>query len=421
MDKKNRLCVSMLGGFSMTYEEKPISFGKRSQSRFLQLFQLLMLHQEGIAKDKLIEALYEWEDVSNKNNSLNTLIYRLRRQLVSAGLPEEEYVKVSKGICTWNGTMLLETDVQELEREYEASGKAASEEEEITHLTRVWELYRGELLPQLANESWVIVESVRLKRIYEDAVKRLGVLLKEHGEYQQMFRVYTAAAELYPFEEWQIGQVESLMQMERYEEALNLYRETVKKYSEELGLPPSQKMLDSFQVMREKLVKTEESFEQIKENLEEQEAEQGAYYCAYPSFVDTYRVLCRVTERSGQSAFLMSCTLNQINNSREKKNVQSVSEWLRYAICRSLRRGDLCTRYSKNKYLMLLMGMQQEDSQIIINRIRNVFSEKAGTAGYQLEFSLSSALDSGIAFKPVMIKGFSRKRADSSVMERKAK
>lgn len=421
MDKKNRLCVSMLGGFSMTYEEKPISFGKRSQSRFLQLFQLLMLHQEGIAKDKLIEALYEWEDVSNKNNSLNTLIYRLRRQLVSAGLPEEEYVKVSKGICTWNGTMLLETDVQEFEREYEASEKAASEEEEITHLTRVWELYRGELLPQLANESWVIVESVRLKRIYEDTVKRLGVLLKEHREYQQMFRVYTAAAELYPFEEWQIGQVESLMQMERYEEALNLYRETVKKYSEELGLPPSQKMLDSFQVMREKLVKTEESFEQIKENLEEQEAEQGAYYCAYPSFVDTYRVLCRVTERSGQSAFLMSCTLNQINNSREKKNVQSVSEWLRYAICRSLRRGDLCTRYSKNKYLMLLMGMQQEDSQIIINRIRNVFSEKAGTAGYQLEFSLSSALDSGIAFKPVMIKGFSRKRADSSVMESKAK
>ena len=94
MDKKNRLCVSMLGGFSMTYEEKPISFGKRSQSRFLQLFQQLILHQEGIAKDKLIEALYEWEDVSNKNNSLNTLIYRLRRQLVSAGLPEEEYVKV---------------------------------------------------------------------------------------------------------------------------------------------------------------------------------------------------------------------------------------------------------------------------------------------------------------------------------------
>ena len=158
----------------------------------------------------------------------------------------------------------------------------------------------------------------------------------------------------------------------------------------------------------------------VKENLEEHEAEQGAYYCAYPSFVDTYRVLCRVTERSGQSAFLMSCTLNQISNSREKKNVQSVSEWLRYAICRSLRRGDLCTRYSKNKYLMLLMGMQQEDSQIIINRIRNVFSEKAGTAGYQLEFSLSSALDSGIAFKPVMIKSLSQKSPSFSRTKSKA-
>lgn len=421
MDKKNCLCVRMLGGFSITYEEKPISFGKRSQSRFLQLFQLLVLHREGIAKDRLIEAFYEWEDVSNKNNSLNTLIYRLRKQLVSAGLPEEEYVNVSKGICTWNGTMPLETDVAAFEREYQAAEKTEEEEERILHLTRMWEIYRGELLPQLASESWVIVESVRLKKMYEECVRRLGALLKTQREYQRMFKVYTAAAELYPFDEWQIGQVESLMQMERYEEALYIYKDTVKKYSEELGLPPSQRMLDSFQVMREKLVKTEESFEQIKENLEEQEAEQGAYYCAYPSFVDTYRVLCRITERSGQSAFLMSCTLNQINSNREKKNVQSVSEWLRYAICRSLRRGDLCTRYSKKKYLMLLMGMQQEDSQIIISRIRNVFSEKAGTAGYQLEFSLSSALDSGIAFKPVVIKGFSRKMSGFSMVEEKAK
>lgn len=420
MDKKNRLCVKMLGGFSMTYEEKPISFGKRSQSRFLQLFQQLMLHREGIPKDRLIEVFYEWEDVSNKNNSLNTLIYRLRKQLISAGLPEEDFVKVSKGICIWNGTMPLETDVQEFEREYEAAGKASCGEEELAHLLRVWELYRGELLPQLANESWVIVESVRLKKIYEDCVRRLAVLLKEHREYQKLLQVYTAAAELYPFEEWQIGQVESLMHMERYEEALRIYKDTVKKYSEELGLPPSQKMLESFQSMRERLVKTEESFAQIKENLEESAENQGAYYCAYPSFVDAYRVLCRVTERSGQSAFLMSCTLNQLNSSREKKNQQSVLEWLRDAICHSLRRGDICTRYSKNKYLILLMGMQQEDSQVIIKRIQKAFSENAGTAGYQLEFSVSSALDSGIAFQPVMIKGFSKKVPGFSAVESRA-
>lgn len=393
----------------MTYEERPISFGKRSQSRFLQLFQLLALHEEGIAKDKLIEAFYEWEDVSNKNNSLNTLIYRLRKQLVTAGLPEEEYIKVSKGICSWAGSMRIQTDVQEFEKEYAASMAAENEKDELLHLTRVWELYRGELLPQLANESWVIVESVRLKRIYETAVKRLAELLDHVREYQQQYRVYTAAAVLYPFEEWQVGQIESLMRLERYEEAQALYQETVRKYSEELGLSPSQRMLDSFQTMREKLIKTEESFDKIKENLQETNAENGAYYCALPSFVDTYRVLCRVLERSGQSAFLMSCTLTQISHNREKKNVQEISDWLKTAICGSLRRGDLCTRYSKNKYLMLLLGMQQEDGQVIRSRIQQTFAENPGTAGYQLEFSLSSALGSEIIFHSGMQKSFSKK------------
>lgn len=65
MDKEKNLCVNMLGGFSITYEQKPVSFGKRSQSRFLQLFQMLVLHREGVAKDKLIEAIYDWEELGN--------------------------------------------------------------------------------------------------------------------------------------------------------------------------------------------------------------------------------------------------------------------------------------------------------------------------------------------------------------------
>lgn len=415
MDGERCLEVNLLGSFSIKYEEKPISFGKRSQSRFMQLFQLLALHPEGMVKDKLIEALYEWEAITNKNNSLNTLIYRLRKSLVTGGLPEEDYIKVSKGLCIWAGSMSLKTDVQAFEAAYEAANAAAEEKEERVKLECAFELYQGELLPQLANEGWVIVESVRLKRIYETVVKRLTQLLDKAGDYPEMYRVYTAAAALYPFEEWQTGQIESLMRMERYEEAQTIYKETVRRYSEELGLSPSQKMLNSFQVMREKLMQTEESFGKIKENLQEAALERGAYYCALPSFVDTYRVICRVVERSGQTAFLMSCTLTQLNPNREKKNASEISEWLKTAICASLRRGDLCTRYSKNKYLVLLMGMQQEDGQIIMDRIRSNFSENPGTAGYRLEFSLSSALDSELLFQAGIHRHFSHKGTGFSV------
>jgi len=51
--------VRMLGGFSITYEGAAVVFDRRSPAKFIQLFQLLMLHlREGIDKAELIDALY---------------------------------------------------------------------------------------------------------------------------------------------------------------------------------------------------------------------------------------------------------------------------------------------------------------------------------------------------------------------------
>ena len=74
--------VRMLGGFSITYEGAAVVFDRRSTAKFIQLFQLLMLHlREGIDKAELIDALYGKDGVENGNSSLNNTIFRLRRQL----------------------------------------------------------------------------------------------------------------------------------------------------------------------------------------------------------------------------------------------------------------------------------------------------------------------------------------------------
>lgn len=194
------LRVKLLGGFSIEYAGRPISFGKRTQSRFIQLFQLLMLHQEGVAKDRLIEALYGWEDIGNKNICLNNLVYRLRKQLAAAGLPKEEYVKVGSGICVWDGVIPVDSDVMRFEQECSAGFHAKDEDAQLMHFTQAWKLYAGELLPQLVTENWVIEESGRLKKLYTDCVNRLGALLKARREYQKMLELYRKAAEIYPLE-----------------------------------------------------------------------------------------------------------------------------------------------------------------------------------------------------------------------------
>lgn len=393
MKKTGILSVNMLGSFSVQYDGRPVALGKRSQTRFLQLFQLLILHKEGVAKDCLIETLYGWEEVGNKNASINNLVYRLRKQLVEMGLPPEEYVKVKDGICVWDSSVLVQDDVWEFKELW----KKALEEEETGKKTEIllnmWKIYQGELLPGMANETWVIQESIYLKKIYSQCVEMLGGLLKERREYLQMFEIYKTAARIYPFEEWESGQIDSLVLMGRQKEAWELYKTAINEYTGEMGIPPSQKLLDSFQSMRKSLMHEDAAFYAIKEGLKELERGKGAYYCDYPSFLDTYRILCRMTERNGQNVILLNCTLSQEDWSREKKNSQSIGEWLKEVISRSLRRGDFYTRYSRSTYLVILTGLKKEDGEAIEKRIQTLFFRNPGTSGYRLDFSLTGALE----------------------------
>lgn len=108
--------VRMLGGFSITYEGAAVVFDRRSPAKFIQLFQLLMLHlREGIDKAELIDALYGKDGVENGNSSLNNTIFRLRRQLKKAGMPEDAYIIVKKGKCRWSENIKAVVDIHQME------------------------------------------------------------------------------------------------------------------------------------------------------------------------------------------------------------------------------------------------------------------------------------------------------------------
>lgn len=390
------LQVHMLGGFGVTFDGRPLTFGRGSTTRSLQLFQLLMLHQkQGVAKEKLMEALYEWDTIGNKNNSLNTMIYRLRKQLAAAGLPEAEYIAVNGGICRWVSGLCVSVDAVEFEEAVSASRSASGEREKQKFLERAVSLYRGELLPQISNETWVAVESARLKRMYEEAVRELCQILGKQREYERMLAIYTEAASWYPFEEWQVCLVDCLMSMNRYEEAYQVYLDTVKLYSDELGIPPSEQMLERFRMMSGKIVYHETDFRGIRETLSEDKEARGAYYCSYPSFVDTFRLLRRIVERSGQNIFLVMCSLKYQGDvtGHDKSQLEEASNALLDGIGASLRRGDVYTRHSVSQFLILLVGARQEDCPMIFERISRNFERNCRKRHYQVDYALSGIID----------------------------
>lgn len=88
----------------------------------------------------------------------------------------------------------------------------------------------------------------------------------------------------------------------------------------------------------------------------------------------------RVIERSGQSAYLLLCTMTDGKGVPLEKGERlgKVAEKLEQAIRNSLRRGDMFTRYSDNQFLMLLLGIRQEDCAIVVERINGYFDHIRG-------------------------------------------
>ena len=89
------LYVRMFGGFTIYYGDKAVALNKAGSSKSVRLLQILFLSPGGrISKNELIDNLYGWNDekvdTANRNKNLNNLIYRLRKQLIACGLPEDE-------------------------------------------------------------------------------------------------------------------------------------------------------------------------------------------------------------------------------------------------------------------------------------------------------------------------------------------
>lgn len=390
---QNILKVRMLGCFSLEYKGKELVLDRNNVSKTTQLFQLLLLHTQdgGISKAALIDALYGRTEVENKNGSLNNTLFRLRKQLKAAGLPESNYININGGMCTWDPEIAVWVDVCEFENLVALIRKEKRETDRLHLLMEAWKCYRGEFLPDMIGENWAAVENVKCRDDYFMCTEELCKWLKEHERYEELHRVSHVAAKIYPFDEWQIWEIESLIGMSRYKEGLEVYKDTERLLFEEMGVEPSAKMLEQFQFMGERTSQAAGAIGDIKERLKEKDEAVGAYYCPFPSFIDIYHVFSRMMERSGLSVFVMLCTLDYAKDSVSDEEEKEMSEVLKDAIQSSVRKGDFYTRYNVRQYIVMLIGISQENCPIVTKRIDKAFRRlNGGKKSPQVDFYVAS-------------------------------
>ena len=378
MEDKTSLKVHMLGGFSLVYGGKTIPNNYSGTSKMMQLFQILLYAgRDGIPRGELISRLYERENLEDAGATMRVNIYRLRKYIQKLNCFENtDCIWFQEGIYRWNYCAVpLERDTDLFLTTAEAALEEEDPDKKVELLKEACRMYRGEFLPELAGEEWVAIESCKYQKLYVDCINEAAVLLKERGQFGELLELSSQASSIYYFEEYYLMQIDCLMALGRYKEAMEIYETAASFYFEELGLEPSEEMMDRFRQMREKIHYNASVISDIKHGLQEGENKNGAYFCSYPGFVDCYHIVCRMSERSGQPAFLMLCTLvdGEELPLTEDARLGNCMDKLKSAIRSALRRGDSFTRYGNNQFLVLLVGIKQENCAITQSRITNCF------------------------------------------------
>ncbi len=407
MDHLPVLQVRLFGIERITYGDTPILYGRNSITKAMKLLLILLFNgKDGITRNKLMEDLYGREELADASNNLRVTVHRLKKLLIDAGLPEYEYIVVKGGIYYWDSPMETVVDVDRFKHLIKGAQKEQDDRKKLEMYREACRMYSGEFLQKMSGDEWVLMESVQCKNLYTVALQQLCELLMDQKEYEEVLRIVEPACEMYPFDEWQAIKIDCYIAMNRYKDALKEYELTAKLLIEELGVTPSEKMMKQFRIMSEHISNRPQIISEIKADLREDPDQRGALFCTFPGFRDVYRMMRRGMERSGQSIFLVLCTVidGKGRPMGASPKLDEMSQELFEAIKNSLRRCDAFTKYNASQYLIMLVGTNEENCQIAIDRIILRFTKEHKSWGDHLEFSVSSLLDleireSGIHFR----------------------
>ncbi len=367
------LYVRMLGDFSMEYrgmEVLKIKDRKRS-SKMLHLLQILLYEgAKGIAKEQLLLRLYGRDAKEDRSNNLRVTMYHLRKMLGESGLPGKDFIRVREGRYWFESSFPVEVDARMFIRILQrADGLRGQKCAEL--LKEACSIYRGYFLPLLAGEEWAAVEEAYFQRLYAQSMEKLLSFLKEQKEYEELFRWSGQAARLYPYDEWQIWQMESLTALGRMEEALILCENTTRMYLKEPGISVSERMFESFRKMRKNIRADREELPRILESFQEKGMGKGAYGCSFLGFIDSYRLLARTAAHSGCPGYVLLCS---VTDGRKRHPAASgglleASKKLEESVQEALGDEAVYLQYSRTQFLALLPWISREECQTRIGRI----------------------------------------------------
>lgn len=391
--RSKELRISMLGRFELQVDDVIINDGINRSRKMWNLLAYIVSHRDKlISQQEFINALWGDESGQNPVNALKTLLYRIR--LLLAPLEKQysgEFILSQRGSYSWNSAINCKVDVDEFEVLCRrAADDKLDDMKRIALYREAMDIYRGDFLPRLSMEFWVIPLNVHYHSLYLTAVKRYVDLLERNALYIEISQVCTNAIAIDPLDEdIHCMQIRALIHQGKNSAALNQYEKATEILYRNLGVRPS----EALRKLYVDIMKANESLETdlgvIQDQLREAVAEPGAFVCEYGFFKEAYRLEIRRAARSGLAVFIGLFTVyNDAGEIPELALLNLAMDQLLEAIKSSLRKGDVVSRYSGMQYVVMLPALTYEDGEVVMNRIVNNFYKQIRRKPVKLHYRL---------------------------------
>lgn len=385
VDAIDLINVKMMSGFDVSYKGEAVKLEGGADSVEAQLLAALLCYgEEGLSAERMLDMLY-YDDKDKTIDDICKLMGRLRGELARSVLPKGDYIIENNGVYRFGGGLAAESDAGAFRSMYRLADECEEEERLGAFLESCCALYGGELLPQWSQRRWVTYENAAILNMYTDAVRQLCVFYQRNHQYKNLVELCERASVFLPFdEEWHVNRINALLAMGEYRRALNEYESVTSMLFDEMGVYPSERLMDCVRAISSTNVFSAPETEDASEGTSA-----GAYYCSYPAFIDGYKVMKRVMERDGVSSCLLLCTMTDKKGAplEDHTRLAIAAQMLRYALSRTLRKSDMYTRYSASQMLVMLWGTEPENTGLIEERIRAL-----------LDVQRQSAIDAQISF-----------------------
>ncbi|NJK77418.1 MAG: AAA family ATPase [Microcoleus sp. SU_5_6] len=228
------LGIRLLGGFSLTYEDRPVTEITSRRAQAL-LAYLVLYRQTAQSRQRIAFHLWPESTDDRARAALRKELSHLRHALPNP----DEFLRVETKTLQWlpDGKFIL--DVAEFEAAIKAAEKAVDRNTSRAKLEQAIELYQGDLLPDWEDE-WVFAEREQLRQLYILALERLVNVSEEQQDYQAALAYARQMLRVDALNEATYG---ALIRLHRLNgdraKALQVYHQCMTVLRDELGVDPS--------------------------------------------------------------------------------------------------------------------------------------------------------------------------------------